>query len=915
MIRFTLNGKIVSVDLPGDIPLLWVLREHLQLTGTKYGCGIGQCGACTVHVDGSAVRSCIRSLSSVEGADVVTIEEFGTPERHPLQKHWIQAQVPQCGYCQSGAIMQAADLLKKNPSPSDADIVKAMQPILCRCMTYPRMKEAIQAAAREGRQGKEAMHEESRGSKVASEGGSVFLVRSAAAGGPVIFGWSENGKEGPSRGNLAQNLWFEMDTNGLTTVNITKSEMGQHVGTSLAQVLAEELEVRWEDVRIRHVDTDPKWGAMITGGSWSIHSSFDDLSRAGAAGRIALIGAAAKILKVDPAQCRAQNSRVTDSVSGRSLTYAEIIRQTGVSVEMDGEAVKKLPLKKPADYRLVRRSLPALDIPAKTDGTAKYGIDVFRPGMAYGRLITPPVRYGAKVIRLDESEASKVPGYIRAVSLEDPTGNVTGFVVCVAETYHAAVKAAQAVQVEWDKGPNQDVDSLSLAQSAEKLLENPARFGNWVLDGDAEKVMVLSAKRWSARYTTSLNLHAPLEPVNAVVEFKDGVWHAWTGNQNQVSAVPHMAQALGVDPSRVVIHQHYLGGGFGRRLDSDYVVAAALAAKAVGRPVKIIYTREQDMQFDFPRSPTLQVMHGALDEQGRLQAVIHDVVAGWPTVRLLPGFLAEAVDKKGTVDSFAVSGADFWYSVPHHQVRAIQHDLAQQAIPPGYLRAVGPGFTTFAVESFMDEMADLAGMDPAGFRLRMLDGRGKQAGHSPNAVGGAARLTRVLSEVVSRSGYGKKSLPRNTAMGLACSFGQERTMPTWNACVAEVSADPETGKYEVRKLTLAADVGIAVNPGNTLAQMQSALLWGLSLATREYASVTRGAIDPKNFNEYKPLRMADVPETEIFLIENEYYPVGSGEPATSVVAPAIANALARAVGARVRDLPITPERVKEALGR
>ena len=910
MIRFTLNGKIVSVDLPGDIALLWVLRESLKLTGTKYGCGIGQCGACTVHVDGSAVRSCTRTLASVEGTEVVTIEGLSDGKQHPLQKHWIKAQVPQCGYCQCGAIMQAADLLNKKPIPSDADIAKAMNPILCRCMTYPRMKKAIQAAAREMNPGEDAMPPPA---KETGAGGASFVSRSPAAGDTVIFGWSERAEEKRPGGNLARNLWFEMDTKGLATVNITKSEMGQHVGTALAQALAEELEVRWEDVRIRHVDTDPRWGPMITGGSWSVNSTFDDLSRAGAAGRIALIGAGAGILKADPARCYAENSRVMDSVSGRSLTYAEIIQRTAVSAEMDAEELKRVALKKPGDYKLVGRSPQALDIRAKTDGSARYGIDVCRPGMAYGRLVTPPVRYGAKVIRVDEGEARKVPGFIQAVSLEDPTGNVTGFVVCVAETHDASVKAAKAIRVEWDKGPNKDVDSLVLAKAAEKLVENPATFGNWVLEGDPKKALADSARRWTARYTTSLNLHAPLEPVNAVVELQDDIWHAWTGNQNQIAALPQMAQALGVDESRVVIHQHYLGGGFGRRLDSDYIVVAALTAKAVGRPVKVMYTREQDMQFDFPRSPTLQVLHGALDPDGRLQAVTHDVVAGWPTVRLLPGFLAETPDQKARVDSFAVSGADFWYSVPHHHVRAIQHDLAQQAIPPGYLRSVGPGFTTFAVESFLDEMADLAGVDPAEFRLRMLDGKGKQAGHTPNAVGGAARLANVLKEAVERSGYGKKSLPANTAMGLACSFGQERTMPTWLACVAEVSADPESGKYQVKKLTLVADVGIAVNPESTVAQMQGALLWGLSMATRESGSVSKGAIDPKNFNEYTPLRMADVPEMEVRLVESVHYPVGSGEPATSVVAPAVANAIARAIGARVRDLPMTPERVKQAL--
>jgi CO/xanthine dehydrogenase Mo-binding subunit len=279
---------------------------------------------------------------------------------------------------------------------------------------------------------------------------------------------------------------------------------------------------------------------------------------------------------------------------------------------------------------------------------------------------------------------------------------------------------------------------------------------------------------------------------------------------------------------------------------------------------------------------------------------------------LLPAFLAKTADNVGTVDSFAVSGADFWYSVPHHHVRAIRHDLVQQVIPPGYLRSVGPGFTIFAVESFMDEMANLAEEDPAEFRLRMLDGKGKQAGSSPNAVGGASRLAHVLREVLTVSGYGKKSLPKNTAMGMACSFGQERTMPTWVACVAEVSVDPETGVYQVKKLTLVADVGTIVNPDSTIAQMQGGLLWGLSLATKESSSVLNGAIVQKDFSGYNPLRMKDVPQIEVHLIGSQFYPVGSGEPATTVVAPAIANAIAKAVGARVRDLPITPEKVKNA---
>ena len=911
MTTFTLNGKPTTVDLPGDTPLLWVIREHLKLTGTKYGCGISQCGACTVLVNGSAIRSCVRPLSSVEGAEIITIEGLHPEGQHPLQKSWVTHQVPQCGYCQSGAILQAVDLLNKNPNPSDVDIVKAMNGILCRCMTYSRIKEAIKATAKFRPHPKDAVPK-TGGEEKATEAALSFAVQSSGPGGRVRFAYETVGKD-IAEGNFARNLWFEIDAHGIATVNIAKAEMGQHVGTALAQVLAEELEMRWEDVRIRHVDTDPRWGLMITGGSWSVNWTFDTLSRAGAAGRMALIDAGAKILNADPSQCQAEDSSVVHPSTGRSLTYAEIIRKIPVCAEMDEEALQRLTLKDPKDYKIVRQSLDALDIPAKTDGTAKYGIDEFRPGMVYGLLVTPPVRYGAKVIRVDESEARKVRGYLQAVTLDDPTGYTTGFVVAVADAHHTAVKAARALKVEWDNGPNKNVNSTALAHAAEALADNPKTYGNWVLDGEPERVISESQQTHTARFTTALNIHAPLEPVNAIVEFKDGKWHAWAGNQNQSTAVPFMAQALGVEESEVVIHQYYLGGGFGKRLDCDYIVVAALSAKAVGRAVKIIFTREQDTQFDVSRSPSLQVMRGALDKDGRLVAVTQDVVAGWPTARIMPDFLAESSDRQSRVDSFAVSGADFWYNVPNHQVRAIQHDLAQQVVPPGYLRTVGPGFTSFAAESFIDEMADLGGVDPVEFRLRMLDGKGKQAGHAPNAVGGATRLKKVLEAAVSRSGYGKNSLPANTAMGVACGFGQEREMPTWTTCVAEVSVNPGDGKFKIQKLTLVADVGIPVNPHNTLAQMQGALLWGLSMATKERGSVSNGAIEQKNFHQYTPLRMADIPDMDIHLIENDYYPVGAGEPALSVVAPAIANAIAKAVGARVRNLPITPGQIKEAL--
>jgi isoquinoline 1-oxidoreductase beta subunit len=711
---------------------------------------------------------------------------------------------------------------------------------------------------------------------------------------------------------FAPNIWFSMAPDLTTTVFIAKAEMGQHVGTPLAQALAEELEIPWEHVRIVHVDSDPKWGLMVTGGSWSVNWTFDTMSRAGAAGRLALIAAAAKTWNVPAASCSAADG-VVRHPSGKTLSYGDIIVRGKVAATVDEAGWKTLPLKKPSEYKIVGKKIAALDIPSKTNGTAIYGIDANLPGMVYGAPVIPPTRTGSTVTAVDDRAARTVPGFIKAVVLDDPSDTFPGWVVAVAETYPAAVRAASALQVEYKKGPTAGVSTETIFDAARKLHGDAAAGVFWVKDGDAASHLGPSVDVISAAYTTDPVLHTTMEPANAAAVEQDGVWHLHGGNQWQSVAVPLAAKALGVDPAKVVIHQYFLGGGFGRRLYGDYLIPAALTAKALGRPVKVVYTRENDMRFDCARAPSYQPMQATLGTDGKILALTHDVIAGWPSYLVAPAFLADTPDKKGKADSFAVSGADFWYTVPHHSVRAIRNELSQQALPPGYLRSVGPGFTTFAVESFMDELAERAKQDPLAFRLKHLDGVGKQAGAAPNSAGGAKRLAAVLKEVAARGDYGQTGLPAGTAQGLAASFGQERGMPTFTGCVALVAVDRKTGAVTVKKLTLVCDVGIPVNPDGVRAQMESAALWGMSVALFEQASVKNGAIEQSNFYDYTPLRMSQVPELNISFMPSTEYPVGVGEPPMTAVAPAIANAIRKAVGARVRGLPMTPARVLAAI--
>ncbi len=734
------------------------------------------------------------------------------------------------------------------------------------------------------------------------------FIASVLATGAVGFGWGV--MPGAGRPALAaSNASFspvnliEIGADGIVTVNVTKSEMGQHVGTAFAQIVCEELEAPWGAMRIKHVDSDPQWGLMVTGGSWSINWTFDALSRAGAAGRTSLIAAAAKTWGVAADTLSASEGKV--SGGGKSISFSELVASGAVSGAWTADDLKKLTLKKPASYKIIGKSVQALDIPLKVNGTAKYGIDFKLAGMLYGKIILPPTRNGATAKSVDDSAAKAIPGFVKALSLKDPSGSFTGLVVSVAETYWAAMRGAALVKVDWDAGPNAKVDDAALAAEAKRLQADPSEGATWVREGDAGAALAKAGKVITAEYTTGLNLHAPMEPTNATAEFKDGVWHLHGGNQFQTMSVPLVAKALEVDPSKVVLHQYWLGGGFGRRLLGDYFIPAALATKALGRPVKVVYSRTDDMRLDCARSPSWQKLSGAVAD-GKVAALTHDVACGWPTNNVAPALLGDDLDKKNKVDVFAINGADVWYTFPNHHVRLLDNKLAEATVPPGYLRSVAPGFTVWALESFVDELAHAANVDPVAFRLAHLDGAGK------NDVG-AQRLAAVLRQAVARSGYSSKKLPEGTAFGVAISQGQERAAATFTACVAEVTVNKKTGKFGINKLTVVYDVGTAISPDGVISQMESATLWGLSLALYETTTIRDGAIVAANFDGYTPTRMSQVPPMDMSYIATGVFPTGTGEPATTVVAPAIGNAIAMASGARVRALPITPAHVKAAM--
>jgi CO/xanthine dehydrogenase Mo-binding subunit len=696
-------------------------------------------------------------------------------------------------------------------------------------------------------------------------------------------------------------VWFELDGSGAVLINIAKAEMGQHVGTALARVVADELGADWNRVTIKHVDTDPKWGYMVTGGSWSVFTSFAMLSQAGAAGRTVLIEEGAKMLGVEAAQCQARDGKVI--AGDESVSFADIVAKNDIVRTFTDEELAALPIKPASDRNLIGRETPALDVPEKSSGSAVYGLDTELPNMVYAHPMVPPTRYGSSINSVNDTAARDIPGYMQTLTLSDPSEVLQGWALVIAETFPAAMRAADAVEIDWSAGPTAAVTEAHIITEGRKLTADPASGVKVVDDGDVSAARASAANTHSATYTTSSALHFTLEPQNALVEYVDGVFHIHSGNQWQSLILPFLATALGVEESNIVIHQYYLGGGFGRRLFGDQMIPAALAARELGRPVKLIFQRADDSRFDCVRSPSVAKFDASFDAAGELTGIEHAAAAGWPTLAMAPGFLADGVDGSGKYDTFSISGADHWYTLPNHRVRAINNDLAQRTFLPGWLRAVGPGWIGWGVESFMDELAAMSGEDPVEFRLARLDAAGKNAGVAPPSVGGASRLAAVLRDVAERSGWGK-SLPEGEGLGVAVAHGQERTMPTWTACVVHAAVDPDTSAVSVKKIWQSIDCGTVVHPDGAMAQAEGATLWGLSLALHEGTAFEDGQIRDQNLDSYTPLRMADVPELDLKFMPSTEFPTGLGEPPLIAVPPALGNAIFAATGTRVRDLPI-----------
>jgi len=677
---------------------------------------------------------------------------------------------------------------------------------------------------------------------------------------------------------FSPNAWIRVATDGAVTLTVDKSEMGQGSQTGLAMILAEELEADWSTVRLGPVPENPAgWSRrMSTGGSTAIRTSWEPLRKAGAAAREMLIDAAATTWKVDRASCRAERGAVVHAPSKRRLTYGKLVAKAAQL-----PVPKDPPLKDPKDFRLLGTRVPRLDTPAKVDGSAVFGIDVKAPGMLVASIERCPV-FGGTLKSYDATKAKAVPGVRAVVALEpSPWTGTTGAwaagcaagVAVVADTYWQAMTGRKALQVEWDEGAAASLDSDGIRAEFLKRAEQPGVEAR--KDGDAAAALAGAAKRVEAVYEVPFLHHATMEPMSCTAHVRSDGCDVWVPTQNQTRAQEVAAELTGLPKEQVRVHTTFLGGGFGRRLEPDFVSEAVRVSKAAGAPVKVIWSREDDVQHGFYRPATYNRFAAALDASGSPVAWTHRIVA--PPILLKFGPLDKGIDR-----TLIDGAANLPYAIPNVLVDQVAVDLLP--VPRGFWRSVGISQNAFVTECFFDEVAVAAGKDPYELRRQLLRDK--------------PRHLRTLELAAQKAGWGTPP-PAGHGRGIALA----EWAPTTCAQVAEVSVTPD-GRVRVHRVVCAVDCGPTVNVGQIEAQLQGGIVYGLTAALYGEITLQGGRVQQSNFTDYPMLHIEEMPVVEVHVVPSDDKQGGIGEPSVGPVAPAVCNAIFAATGKRIRKLPI-----------
>jgi CO/xanthine dehydrogenase Mo-binding subunit len=701
-----------------------------------------------------------------------------------------------------------------------------------------------------------------------------LLAVGAATGGGLLIGWRVEARPPapPGPGTTAvftPNQWIRIGKDGRVTLVVAQVEMGQGTYTSMPMLLAEELEVELSQVQLEPAPPNdklyglPGFGVQLTGASTSVRLMYEPLRRAGAMARTLLTSAAAETWKVDPKSCTAQKGAVTHVATRRTLTYGAL-----------AEKAARLPvptqvaLKDPKDFKLIGTPAKRLDAPAKVNGTAQFGIDVRLPGMKVAAIALSPV-LGGKLSTLDDGKAKTIKGVRQVVRLDDA-------VAVVADHYWAASQGLAALSIRWEDGPNGTVSTADVVKGLVAAAQNPGvSVRN---DGDALAVIAGAKTKIESSYEAPFLAHAAMEPLNCTVHVRPDRCEVWAGTQFITRAQAEAAKASGLPLEKVVMHNQYLGGAFGRRLDSDFVPYAVRVARQVDGPVKVVWSREEDTRHDVYRPYYHDRLTAAVDARGQPIAWMHRIVGPAILARFLPPAF------KDGIDGDAVDGArQLLYDIPAIRVEYVRHE--EPVLNTGFWRGVGVTHNNFVVESFLDELAAAAKQDPVAYRRALL-------GKSP-------RARAVLDRAAEASGWGKP-LSGGRGRGVAVLYSD---WDSYLAAVAEVSVS-EAGEVRVHRVVCAVDCGTVVNPDTVRAQIEGGIIFGIGGALWGEVTIEKGRVQQSNFHDYRVLRINETPTIEVHLVRSSEAPGGIGEPGTAVTAPAVANAVFAATGKRIRKLPI-----------
>lgn len=679
-------------------------------------------------------------------------------------------------------------------------------------------------------------------------------------------------------GTFAPNGFIRINPTGAVTLVMPMVEMGQGVYTSLSMLLAEELEVTLDQIQVQHAPPNHALyvnsiiGIQNTGGSASVRAFWTPLRQAGAVGRSLLIGAAAKRWNVDPATCRAKDGIVFDASGAKHLSYGELAT---AAAKLPVPPAANVKLKDPKDFTLIGTRARRVDSSIKVDGRALYGIDTRLPGMRVAAVAISPV-LGGKVKKVDEKAALAVKGVRQVVNVDEA-------VAVVADHMGAAKKGLEAAAITWDDGPNGKVSNADIVKQLEEESKKPGAVAR--NDGDAEEALAAATQRVDAIYQVPFLAHAAMEPMNCTVHLQKDRCHIWVGTQAPTITQSLVAELTGLPKDAIKIHNHLIGGGFGRRLEADGTVLAVKIAKHVDGPVKVIWSREEDIQHDLYRPYYLDRLSAGLDATGKPVAWTHRIAGSSVMARYYPPYVKDGLDPDAVE-----AAAEPPYALPNIHVDFVRVE------PPGvrtsWWRGVGPTHNVFVVESFIDELAHAAKQDPVTYRKGLL-------GHNPRALA-------VLSLAAEKAGWASP-LPARHGRGISVQFAYG----SYTSQVAEVEVAAD-GSVKVKRIVCALDCGMYVNPDTIEAQVQGGTLFGLTAALHGSITFKDGRVEQSNFDSYLPMRIDEVPVVETHLIKNAEAPGGVGEAPTAIVSAAVTNAIFAATGKRVRSLPIDTNSLKSS---